>query len=64
MTNSSPSAIVGTDEAARILEVERSTVTRWAQAGTLTPAYKMTGLRGAYVFARADIDALKAERAS
>lgn len=40
------------------------TVSRYVQAGKLTPALKGTGLRGAYVFHRSDVERLAAERAA
>lgn len=38
-----------------------ATVTRWVAAGKLTPVHKGRGIRGAFMFAKADVDALLAE---
>ena len=43
------------------LDINRSTLTRWVEAGRITPAFQLPGDRGAFVFHRADVDALKAE---
>lgn len=43
------------------LGIDRSTLTRWVQAGRIEPATKLPGLRGAYLFTRAEIDRLKAK---
>lgn len=50
--------MIGAAEAARILGVDRSTVTRWAQSGRLTPQTKLPSVNGALLFARADVEAL------
>ncbi len=58
-----PNDLIGSAEACRILGVDKATITRWVTAGTLTPAHKLPGLNGAYLFTRADINQLAAERA-
>lgn len=55
--------LVGSAEVCRTLEINPSTVSRWVEAGRLTPAHKLPGRNGAYLFRRADIDTLVAERA-
>lgn len=45
-----PSATV-----AELLDVDRATVTRWAQTGKLAAAAKAPGLRGANLFRREDV---------
>lgn len=52
--------LIGTDEAAQLLGVSRPTVKRKAKAGTLPVAIKMPGHTGAYLFRRADVEALMA----
>lgn len=47
--------LIGSAEAAEILGVDRTTVTRWANAGTLTPFIKGSGRTGEYLFLRSDI---------
>lgn len=55
-------ALIGSREACRILGVDRSTLTRWVQAGRLYPAGRLEG--GAYLFDPTAIEALAVERAS
>lgn len=50
-------------DAAVVFRVDRSTVSRWAAAGTLPFVIKAPGHRGAYLFDRADVEALAASRA-
>jgi excisionase family DNA binding protein len=57
------SELVSTPEVAKMLGISRAAVTRRVTAGTLTPAFKMPGDTGAYLFHREDIEAL-AEMAS
>ena len=57
--------LVTTAEAGRILGIQSpSSVTRLVQAGKLSPAQKLPGLRGAYLFDRADVELLAKERAA
>lgn len=60
--------LVGRAEAEEILGIDRATVVRWAQSGKLRVAHRMSGETGAYLFHRADVEALaqaaKAEAAS
>lgn len=49
--------IIGAAEAAELLHEDVRTVQRKAKAG-IYPAEKFTGLRGAYMFRRTDIEAL------
>lgn len=53
--------VAGVAETARILGKSRATVKRWAADGTI-PAGKLPGKTGAYLFDRAAIQALAAER--
>lgn len=50
--------MIGTREACDVLGVNRSTLTRWVAAGRITPVTRLPGTTGAYVFRRADIDAI------
>ena len=54
--------LVGVAEAADYLHMDRRSVHRAVERGALTPAQKLPGLRGAFVFHRADIVALAAAR--
>ena len=44
------------------LNIDRSTLTRWVASGKISPAYKLEGLRGAYLFAPADVDRIASTR--
>jgi excisionase family DNA binding protein len=56
--------LIGSAEAARILQVDKPTLTRWVAAGRITAAHKLPGKNGAYLFHRADVMTLAKERAS
>lgn len=53
-----PDDLLSTTETAALLGVDVSTISRWVNAGKLTPARKMPGLRGVYLFRRQDVEAL------
>lgn len=50
--------LIGSAEAARILEVDRSTFLRWAKAGKIIPTVAGNGLTGEKFFDRAEVEAL------
>lgn len=54
--------LLPTAEVARLLGRDVSTINRMVTAGDLTPAVKGPGVRGAYLFHRADVDALRIQR--
>jgi predicted site-specific integrase-resolvase len=54
--------LIGTAESARILEIDKTTLTRWVADGRVVPAVKLPTTNGAFLFARADIEALAAAR--
>lgn len=56
--------LIGSTEACRILGIERSTLVRWVQMKWLKPAGKLPGPNGAYLYRRAEIERLAAERAA
>lgn len=56
-----PNLLRSTEVCAR-LNIDRSTLTRWVAAGKIAPVYKLEGLRGARLFAAADVDRVAAER--
>jgi hypothetical protein len=60
--------LVTSAEAARILDVDRSTITRWSDPRLsdrrLIPVRKLDGLRGAKLFRRADVEALAEQLAA
>ena len=51
-------SVIGTAQASRILDVHPVTITRWAAEGRLTPVGKLPGKNGAFLFNRADVEAL------
>ena len=53
-----PIDLIGSNEAARILSINRATLNRWAAAGRVPIAIDMDGLTGAKLYERADIEAL------
>lgn len=55
---------MSTAEVAKASGTTPSTVTRWVDAGKLTPAYKGEGLRGFYMFESAHVAAFLKERAA
>lgn len=59
-----PDDLIGTVEAATILDKSPRTVKRFAFSGKLPPALKMSGDTGAYLFHRADVERLAAELAA
>lgn len=56
--------LIGSTEACRILGIERSTLVRWVQMKWLKPASKLPGPNGAYLYRRAEIERLAAQRAA
>lgn len=46
-------------EVAHYLDVDRSTVSRWATTGRLIPVVKGEGIRGMRFFDRADVERVK-----
>ena len=58
------STLIGTAEAAEVIGVERSTLTRWVQLGRMTAAHKLPGRNGVVLFDRAEVDRVAAEYAA
>lgn len=55
--------IISTIEACEVLGgIDRSTLTRWVEAGKVTPMHKMPGVTGAWLFTRAEIERVAAEQ--
>lgn len=46
-------------EVCQELGIDRRTLTRWVQDGKVTPAQKLPGLRGAYLFERGVLEETK-----
>lgn len=60
-----PTKLVGSAEACQMLNVNRSTLTRWAKAGRIKPQTRLSDhTNGALAFRRADVEKLAAERAA
>ncbi len=53
-----PTQPIDSSKAAEILGLSRSQVNRMATTGSLPVLYKLPGIRGAYIFELADIEAL------
>jgi len=51
----SNTSLIGTAKAARLLEVDRSTLTRWVKAGKVTPAIVVPGYKGPLLFDPTDL---------
>lgn len=45
----------------RLHEIDRSTLSRWVLTGRITPAQKLPGLRGAFLFDPAEVERVRAE---
>lgn len=60
--------LLATVEAAQVIGVERSTLSRWIDSGRITPAHKLPGVNGAHLFRRSEVervrDAYRAEARS
>ena len=56
-----PDDLIPSIEAAELLGVGRSTLTRWVQSGRLTEAKKLPGDTGTRLFHRRDLNRLAAE---
>lgn len=50
-----PPELIGSAEACALLGIDRSTLSRWVKDGRLTPTTKLPGIRGAFIFDRADV---------
>lgn len=59
-----PDDFITSAEVCAELGIDRSTLTRWVQAGRIKPATKLPGLRGPYLFTRSEVARVKAEVAA
>ena len=59
MTNTAPADFIGSREACDRLGIDRSTLSRWVAAQKITPALKLPGERGAFLFRPADVAGLE-----
>ncbi len=53
--------LIGVAEASQLTGLDKRTLHRKVDSGELIPVTKLPGLRGAYIFNRADIEALLTE---
>lgn len=57
--------LIGSPEACRILQIDRSTLSRWVQLNKLQPAFRLGDSRNSQmVFRRDDVEKYKAEQAA
>jgi predicted site-specific integrase-resolvase len=52
---------IGSKDTCTMLGIDRSTLSRWVAAGKLKPVTQLPGKNGAFVFRRADVEALREE---
>lgn len=53
--------LLGSREAARLLGIDRSTLTRWVRDGRIAPIHTLPGATGAHLFRRSDLEELASE---
>jgi excisionase family DNA binding protein len=58
-----PHDLIASQDVCELLNIDRSTLSRWVKAGRITPAMRMPGQTGAFLFSRDDVDELVAMRA-
>jgi excisionase family DNA binding protein len=56
-------SLVGSDEASEMLGVHRATFLRWVADGVIEPVHQLPGANGAYLFERAAVQRLAADKA-
>jgi predicted site-specific integrase-resolvase len=59
-----PTDLLGTTEAARIIDVDKATLTRWVAAGRVEAAVKLPKKNGAYLFTRSEVQRMADEVAA
>ena len=55
-----PNLLTAAETCAELGGIDRSTLTRWVQSGRITPARKLPGLTGAYLFDPTEVQRVKA----
>ena len=48
--------LLSTTQAAEVIGIERSTISRWVQQGLLEPAMKLPSQTGAFLFATTEVE--------
>lgn len=61
---SQPPDLIGSAETCDLLDIDRSTLTRWVAAGKVAPAVRLPGRTGALLFDRAVIVEMLTKAAS
>lgn len=56
--------LLSTAEAAEVIGVERSTLTRWVQLGRMTEAHKVEGANGIRLFDEDEVERVRKEYAA
>lgn len=59
-----PTDLLATVEAAKIIGVERSVLSRWVAFGRIAVAHQLPGRNGAMLFDRSEVDRVAAEYAA
>lgn len=62
--HTTPADLIGSAETCTILDIDRSTMSRWIAAGKLPYAVRLPGPNGAFLFNRSDVEELARERAA
>lgn len=55
-------SLVASKDVCLRLDINRSTLTRWVEAGVIAPVYRLPGDRGAFLFDPADVARLAKQR--
>lgn len=53
------SELLTSEQVCEALDIDRSTLSRWATSGRIEPAMKLPGIRGAYLFAPAEVERVR-----
>ena len=65
MSHVQPPDLLTTSEALEVIGIQSpSTISRWVDSGRITPARKLTGKTGAYLFTRAEAERVRDEFAA
>lgn len=51
--------LLSTTQAAEVIGIERSTISRWVQQGLMKPTLKLPGQQGAFVFDASEIERVR-----
>jgi predicted site-specific integrase-resolvase len=56
-----PSLLTSAEACEQLGDIDRSTLSRWVLIGRITPAQKLPGIRGAFLFEPAEVQRLRDE---